>query len=38
MSLPDARIPRIQESTMNAMNEMPAPLVFTDAAAAKVKR
>lgn len=25
------------ESTMNAMNEMPAPLVFTDSAAAKVK-
>jgi iron-sulfur cluster insertion protein len=30
------RVPA-SELTMNAMNEMPAPLVFTDSAAAKVK-
>ena len=27
----------LQESDMNAMNEMPAPLIFTDSAASKVK-
>ncbi len=35
--LPPRAKSQCEESTMNAMNEMPAPLIFTDSAAAKVR-